>query len=161
MIGIVRKGKEAYVGVSGLLDKLEPLALFLMRLLVARVFWVSGLGKVETIDVLGLRLPTPSMDQSTFFLFKNIFFPELPKWFTDIAAVMSAIGELTLPLLLVFGFFTRLGALGLLAMTMVIQLFVFPDAWWPTHAWWAAALVILLARGPGSWSVDRVIGLQR
>jgi putative oxidoreductase len=101
------------------------------------------------------------MDNSTYFLFKNIFFPELPKWFTDIAAIMAAIGELTLPLLLVFGFLTRLGALGLLIMTAVIQIFVFQDAWWPTHAWWMAILFLLMAKGPGAWSVDRLTGLER
>ncbi len=161
MAAAIQTAKEFYLKLTGWADWLEPLALLLARLLVARVFWMSGLGKVQTFDILGVRLPTPVMDNSTYFLFKNVFFPELPKWFTDIAAVMAAIGELTLPLLIVFGFLTRLGALGLLVMTVVIQIFVFPDAWWPTHAWWAAILVVLIARGPGRWSVDRYLGTEK
>jgi putative oxidoreductase len=161
MNGAVTMARNVYLGFGGLAGKLEPFALLLARLLVARVFWLSGLGKVENVNFLGLRLPTFSMDNSTYFLFKNVFFPELPKWFTDIAAIMAAIGELTLPLLLVFGFVTRLGALGLFAMTAVIQIFVFQDAWWPTHAWWMAVLFILIARGPGAWSADRFLGLER
>jgi len=154
------KARNIYLSLTTYADKLEPLALLLARLLVARVFWLSGLGKVQTVNVLGLRLPTPSMDNSTYFLFKNVFFPDLPKWFTDIAAVMAAIAELTLPLLLLFGVLTRFSAFGLLAMTAVIQIFVFPDAWWPTHAWWMAILFVLVARGPGSWSVDRLVKLE-
>jgi putative oxidoreductase len=157
----IAKAKSLYLALGGHADLLEPLALLLARLLVARVFWLSGLGKVETFDVLGLRLPTPVMENSTYYLFANIFFPGKPEWFTDSAAIMAALGELTLPLLLVIGFLTRLGALGLLTMTLVIQIFVMPDAWWNVHAWWAAVLFLLLARGPGAWSIDRLAGLER
>ncbi|WP_245300251.1 DoxX family protein [Methylocystis bryophila] len=55
------------------------------------------------------------------------------------------------------GFLTRLSALGLLAMTMVIQIFVYPDAWWTVHAYWVALLVVLIARGPGAISLDYLI----
>ncbi len=161
MNAVIGKGKSIYLGASDLLGKLEPLALLVVRLLVARVFWMSGLGKVETLNLLGLRIPTPDMQQSAYFLFKNVFFPDLPENLTNLFTIGSALGELTLPILLVFGFLTRIGALGLLTMTIVIQVFVFPDAWWPTHAWWAALLMILVVKGPGSWSVDRLIGLQR
>jgi len=161
MAAALKFTRNLYLKMGDYADWLEPLALLLARLLVARVFWLSGLGKVQTFDILGLRLPTPVMDNSTYFLFKNVFFPELPKWFTDIAAVMAAIGELTLPLLLVFGVLTRLGALGLFVMTAVIQIFVFPESWWAPHAWWMAILFILIARGPGAWSVDRYIGFEK
>ena len=46
-------------------------------------------------------------------------------------------------MLLVLGLFTRLSALALLGMTLVIQLFVYPDAW-PTHLSWAALLLYLV-----------------
>jgi len=161
MTAAVARAKSIYQSAGSLLSFLEPLALLLARLLVARVFWLSGLGKVQNIEVLGLRLPTPMMDNGTFFLFGNVFFPGKPEWFTDTAAVLSAIGELTLPILLTLGLFTRFGALGLLAMTAVIQIFVFQDAWWPTHAWWMAVLFVLIARGPGAWSLDRLLGLEK
>jgi putative oxidoreductase len=44
----------------------------------------------------------------------------------------------------------------LLGMTAVIQMFVYPLAW-PTHLQWAAMLLVLLARGPGTFSLDRLI----
>jgi putative oxidoreductase len=60
------------------------------------------------------------------------------------------------PVLLVLGLATRYSALALLAMTAVIQIFVFPDAW-PTHGTWAACFLILIARGPGAVSLDHLI----
>lgn len=44
-------------------------------------------------------------------------------------------------------------------MTMVIQIFVYPDAW-PTHLSWAGLLLPLIAYGAGGWSADKVIGLK-
>jgi len=54
----------------------------------------------------------------------------------------------------VLGLFTRLSALGLLGMTLVIQLFVYPDAW-PTHLSWATLALLLVGRGAGPVSLDR------
>jgi len=53
----------------------------------------------------------------------------------------------------VLGLATRPVALVLLGMTTVIEVFVYPEAW-PTHIQWAAMLLVLLCRGPGSFSVD-------
>jgi putative oxidoreductase len=66
--------------------------------------------------------------------------------------------EHLLPLLLLLGLGTRLAALGLLGMTLVIQLFVYPDAW-PTHLTWAVALLYLVGRGPGALALDRWLKL--
>jgi putative oxidoreductase len=41
-------------------------------------------------------------------------------------------------------------------MTVIIEIFVYPDAW-PTHGVWAACFLVLIARGPGSLSLDRLI----
>ena len=57
---------------------------------------------------------------------------------------------------MLFGLFTRLSAFALLGMTLVIQTFVYPDAW-PTHLSWAAILLPLVARGGGIWSMDALI----
>ena len=64
------------------------------------------------------------------------------------------------PLLLVLGLFTRLGAIGLLAMTLTIQIFVYPEVW-STHLSWAAILLSLIARGGGAWSFDVLPGIER
>ena len=44
-------------------------------------------------------------------------------------------------------------------MTLVIEIFVYPDAW-PTHLSWAAPLLLLAARGGGAVAVDRSLGLR-
>jgi putative oxidoreductase len=59
--------------------------------------------------------------------------------------------------LLVAGLLTRLGAVGMLAMTAVIQLFVYPDAWVSAHMFWAAILFAVAILGPGRISLDDVI----
>lgn len=157
---MIAAARNVYHVAGGYTGRLEPIALLALRLLVARVFWNSGLGKVDTVSVFGLRLPTLDFEQATFQLFQYEFFPDLPPNLANIAAVMAALGELTLPLLVAFGLLTRLGALGLLAMTLVIQIFVYPGEWWSVHAWWAASLLVILATGPGALSIDRLIGLD-
>lgn len=40
---------------------------------------------------------------------------------------------------------------------IVIQLFVYLDAWWNAHAYWTALLIVLIARGPGVILLERLI----
>ena len=82
--------------------------------------------------------------------------PVLPPEF---AAGMAATFELGCSALLIAGLLTRVATLPLLGMIMTIQLFVYPDAW-SDHLVWASILLFLLTRGPGSISVDRLIGLE-
>ncbi len=44
-------------------------------------------------------------------------------------------------------------------MTVVIQVFVYPDAW-PTHLSWAALMLLLIRSGGGALSLDRAVGLR-
>ena len=62
--------------------------------------------------------------------------------------------------MLLLGLATRIGALGALGMTLVIQTFVFPEmaVWWQTHILWVAMALILIVRGGGIFSLDRLIG---
>ncbi len=118
------------------------------RLFPAAVFWNSARTKVEGF----------SIKESTFFLFENVYaLPVIPP---ALAAVAATIAEHVLPVLLVLGLLTRLSALGLLIMTAVIQIFVFPEAW-VTHGLWAAAFLIVIANGPGRLSLDRLFRLDR
>jgi putative oxidoreductase len=91
------------------------------------------------------------INESAVLLFENEF--QLPLLNPVFAAHITALAEHVLPVLLVIGLATRYSALALLAMTAVIQIFVFPDAW-PTHGTWAACFLILIARGPGEISID-------
>lgn len=124
-----------------------PIAL-MCRVFPALVFSQSGRTKVDGF----------SIKDSTWFLFEHEYaLPIIPhEW----AAVLATMAEHLLPLLLVFGLFTRFAALGLLGMTLVIQIFVYPDAW-ITHGLWAAPLLAVMARGPGRLSIDHMIGLDR
>lgn len=135
--------------LNGLLDRIphDPVALAL-RVFPAMVFLMSGRTKVEGLFTI---------KDSTWFLFEHEYaLPIIP---SDLAAVMATVAEHVLPALLILGLATRFSALGLLGMTAVIQIFVYPGAW-VTHGLWAAALLAVAARGPGAWSVDRLLGLD-
>lgn len=139
----------------------DPIAL-LGRIAIAGVFWRSGQTKVEgfALDPLAGRfeLGWPRLGEFTVTLFRDEYkVPVLPP---ELAALLAAGAEHVFPVLLVLGLGTRFAALGLLAMTAVIQLFVYPGAW-PTHGSWAAVLLYLAARGPGRLSLDHRLGIER
>jgi putative oxidoreductase len=115
------------------------------RLAAASVFWRSGRTKVD--GLLEVR-------DSTFFLFREEYMvPLLPP---DVAAYLTTFAEHFFSVFLVVGLASRLSALGLIVMTAVIQIFVYPEGW-PDHVLWFAALLLILARGPGAISLDHVI----
>lgn len=123
----------------------EWLIALVMRLGVAGVFFLSGRTKVD--GVLHIT-------DSTYALFASEY--KLPFVSPFIAAHLAAYSEHLFSIFLVLGLFTRLAAAAFLGMTLVIEVFVYPDAW-PTHLSWAALLVYLIARGGGSVSLDRWI----
>lgn len=120
----------------------DALLLLVNRLGIASVFFQSGRTKVE-----GLL----SIKPSTYDLFASEY--HLPLIPSDWATRLATGAEHLFPLLLVLGLFTRSSALALLAMTLVIEIFVYPDAW-PTHLSWAGLLLPLVMRGAGDWSLD-------
>jgi len=136
----------------------HSLVAFIARFSIAAVFWKSGQTKVEglAIDIVNgtFELGWPRLSSSAVDLFRDEF--KLPLLSPETAAMVTALGEHVLPLLILLGLATRLSALGLLVMTAVIQLFVYPDAY-PTHGTWAAVLLYLMARGAGALSVDNLI----
>lgn len=135
--------------VNGLLGRVPQDAVALvLRIFPAMVFLQSGRTKVEGLFTI---------KDSTFFLFEHEY--ALPLIPPNLAAVLATTAEHVLPLLMILGLATRLSALGLLGMTAVIQIFVYPDAW-VTHGLWASALLAVVAIGPGRVSLDRVLGLD-
>ncbi|WP_172461740.1 DoxX family protein [Dyella jiangningensis] len=133
-------------GSHRLPDALIPLV---ARLGIAAVFFQSGRTKVEGFL---------SIKPSTYELFASEY--ALPLIPSDWAARLATGAEHLFPLLLVLGLFTRMSALALLAMTLVIEIFVYPDAW-PTHLSWAALLLPLVLRGAGDWSLDHLWHARR
>jgi putative oxidoreductase len=136
----------------------EDLIALVGRFSIAAVFWKSGQTKVEgiTIDLVegSLQLGWPRLSDSAVDLFREEY--RLPLLSPELGATLAALGEHILPVLILLGLGTRLAALGLLVMTAVIQLLVYPGAY-PTHGVWAAVLLYLMARGPGRVSLDHLI----
>lgn len=131
--------------VKDTVSKLNAIPHWLIALLarfgLAGIFWRSGQTKVDGWEIT----------DSTFYLFEEEYaLPLLPP---DVAAYLATAAEHLIPIMLVVGLGTRLGAAGLLGMTIVIQVFVYPNSW-PDHLMWTAALMYLLARGPGCLSID-------
>lgn len=136
--------------LSGRLVESAPL--LLSRLALAGVFWRSARTKV--VDGSWLEI-----SGTTRYLFAEEYSAvPLP---TELSMYLATYGEHLFPILLVLGLATRLAALSLLIMTLTIQFFVYPDAWWPTHSLWAALSLILVSRGAGMVSVDAVIDKMR
>jgi putative oxidoreductase len=142
-----------------LLEKIPySLIAFLARFSIAAVFWKSGQTKVEgfAVDLIGgtFQLGEPRLAASTLPLFRSEY--HVPLLSPEVAAHLAAFAEHFFPVLILVGFATRFSALALIGMTLVIQLFVYPDAY-PTHGTWLAVLLLLVAKGPGRLSIDHLI----
>lgn len=143
---------SARLGLAGLIEWLIGLmeaipcwfVALITRVSIAGVFWQSGQTKVDGFQVT----------ETAIELFRSEY--RLPLIDPLIGAHLAAFAELFFPILLVFGLATRFAALALLIMTLVIQIFVYPDAW-PTHGTWAACLLLLMTRGAGLISIDHLI----
>lgn len=141
LAGLIRR----FNAMAGLIP--HDLVALAARVFPAIVFWQSGRTKVEGLTI----------KDSTWFLFQDLYALPLipPAW----AAVMATVAEHVFPVLLIVGLLSRVSALGLLGMTAVIQIFVFPEAW-ITHGLWAVGLLIVAAQGPGRISLDHLLGLE-
>jgi putative oxidoreductase len=143
--------------VESLIAKLVPttLASLALRIALAVPFYRSGLTKWEGFG---------QISESALFLFSDefklhIFGKVIDYPAPTLAAYGAAIGEIVLPILLVFGLGTRFAAFGILLMTAVIQMTV--PSGWPIHLTWAAMALGIIALGAGQLSLDRLLGLWR
>ncbi|QXP82638.1 DoxX family protein [Methylococcus sp. Mc7] len=136
----------------------DSLIAALGRFSIAAVFWKSGQTKIEglAIDLVDrtFELGWPRLSESAVDLFRDEY--RLPFMSPEFAAPLAAFAEHLFPVLLLLGLATRFSAAALLVMTLVIQVFVYPDAY-PTHGVWATVLLYLMARGGGVLSVDHWI----
>ncbi|MCP4413474.1 MAG: DoxX family protein [Gammaproteobacteria bacterium] len=140
---------------SRLLQSLpEDIVALTARLAIATVFWRSAQTKISGWDFLGQSWQFYNLNDSTFMLFQYEY--TVPLLSYKVAAYLATFNEFFLSLTIIFGFLTRLSALALFGMTMVIQIFVYPDAW-PTHVIWAAALLYLVKQGGGTLSFDKLL----
>jgi len=122
----------------------DSLVSLIARLAAGGVFWRSGQTKIEGFHI----------KDSTFFLFRDEYMvPLLPP---DVAAYLTTFSENVFSALLIIGLASRLSAAWLLAMTAVIQVFVYPSGW-PEHILWATALLVVIRHGPGVLSLDHLL----
>lgn len=142
--------------VLGFTRELARIALWLappvLRIALAVPFFRSGLTRWDGFL---------SLSPSTVYLFEEEFKLHIFGGVYDlpvpvVMAHLTALAEITLPILLVLGLGTRFAALGLLAMTGVIQL-IAPDGWANFHLPWAALAISIVALGAGPLSLDHVI----
>ncbi|MEJ2377007.1 MAG: DoxX family protein [Pseudolabrys sp.] len=111
------------------------------RVALAQVFWSSAQTHLANW-------------QTTLCLFNTDYsLPFLPP---AAAAYMAITIELVVPPLLLLGIATRFASLTIFGMTLVIEIFVYPQAW-PTHIQWAAMMLVLMTYGAGPLSLDWLI----
>ena len=134
--------------LTGLVDRLQPVALLALRLYVSSVFFRSGFVKISDWG-------------ATLALFHDEYtVPLLPP---DVAACVGAFGELTFPVLITLGLMGRFGAAGLFVVNVMAvisypQLFGFDcPAGLQMHFVWGTILIVLAVFGPGGLSVDALI----
>ena len=122
-----------------------PVIDLIARIWIARVFFNSGLTKIQDWE-------------STLFLFEYEYaVPILP---FEVTAFLAACFELGMPVLLVVGLFSRLAAVPLLTMSLVIQFILgannaaFDNV---EHFYWMILLLMIVLKGPGKISIDHLI----
>ncbi len=140
---------QTYGRLTALTQRIpEDLIGLVARLGVAGVFFQSARTKVDGLI---------HITDGTYTLFREEY--HLPLIPPDLAAHLATYAEHLFSILLVLGLFTRAPALAFLGMTLVIEIFVYPDAW-PTHLSWAGLLIYLIARGGGRFALDRLLRLD-
>jgi putative oxidoreductase len=131
-------------------------ALLMLRIALAVPFFRSGLTKWDGFGTLS---------PGVVYLFTEEFRLHLgvatvPYPMPLAMAWLAGAAEIVLPALLVVGLLTRLSALGILAMTVVIQLTV-PEGWTNFHLPWAAMALALVVLGGGLASIDAAMMRDR
>lgn len=133
---------QRYYRSSRLLVYAAPALDVGLRLFLAKVFFMSGLTKVQTWD-------------STLYLFREEYkVPLLPP---DFAAWLATGAELGFSVLLVFGLFGRFAALGLTILNAVAAYSYYDnlsEAGRNQHLYWGLLLAVMLLHGVGKWSAD-------
>lgn len=128
------------------------LPLAALRVALAVPFFKSGLTKWDGFLTLSNGARYLFTQEFQLHIFGGLYpFPA-----PILMATLSGIGEIVLPILLVLGLGTRFAALGILAMTAIIQLTV-PEGWANFHLPWAAMALTLVVYGGGWLSFDRLL----
>jgi putative oxidoreductase len=153
---------NAYRTLAARLDTFpQPLLQLAMRLGIFFIFWRAGMLKADNIEqAVGLfrdeYLSAQDKEPVPLFLQKLL---HMADWPAEAMAWLATCVELGAPVLILVGLGTRVAASALFGMTLFIQFCVY---WrdYPSHLLWLSILLFLLVRGPGPWSLDRLLGLD-
>jgi putative oxidoreductase len=126
-------------------NALYPLANIAMRLILAYVFFTSGVLKLPA-GFLGIG---QGDWESTIALFQTEY--SIPLLSPAVAAYLSTAVEIIAPILLVLGLGTRVAAAAILVMAGMIE---FTYQHQLEHVYWAVLSFVLLTSGGGRLSVD-------
>ena len=130
--------------IKGLEDYFAPVLDLGIRLLVAGVFFQSGMVKIQSWS-------------TTLALFENEYaVPLLPP---ELAAYLGTGAELVLPVFLALGLGGRFAAAALFVFN-AIAVISYPDlgeVGLKDHQYWGLLLLVTLFHGPGKLSVDHLI----
>ena len=133
-----------YLLAVKLLNFLSPVADLIIRIYIAKVFWSSGLTKIESWD-------------TTLALFENEYaVPFLPP---EVAAYMGTAVELGMPIFLVLGLGTRVAAL-ILFVFNIIAVISYPDlgeVGIKDHMLWGLLILVPLFHGGGKLTLDNFL----
>ena len=135
------------------LDPLQPVFAAVARWYVAWQFLKSGYIKVTSWD-------------TTLYLFENEY--HTPLLSPHVAALAGAFGELFFPTLLVVGFMSRIGAIGLFAVNAMavvsyanVLLAEGYEAALAQHILWGSITAFLALYGPGKLSLDHLLSTSK
>ncbi len=162
---MMNKINDVMVASSAVMSKTPTWTMSLLaRLVMATIFWKSAMTKIafngegltdfslsQIWNVLTLDW---MISDGAYMLFEYEY--DLPLLSPDLATHMAVAAEILLPIALILGLFTRFAALALLCMTLVIQIFVYPNLW-TVHVLWAVALLVIIAKGAGLLSLDNLL----
>lgn len=129
------------------LSALRPIADLAARLYVARVFFLSGLSKIQDWD-------------TTLYLFSEEY--HVPLLSPQLAAISGTAGELVFSVLLAIGLFTPLSALALFALNIVAfasyyHVLIQSVPAWHDHLEWGLLLALIMTSTAGCLSLDRLL----
>ncbi len=123
-----------------------------LRFALAVPFWRSGLTKWDGVFQLSDTAVYLFTQEFRLHLFGGEYALPAP----HLMAFLSSCGEILFPIMLLLGLGTRFAAVGILAMTAIIQLTI-PDGWANFHLPWAAMALAIANYGPGKVSLDQLI----
>jgi putative oxidoreductase len=146
--------------MKNLISKIETLTsnpflvsvfLLLTRITLGGIFWRSATTRFEEGS-------WTTLNENAIYQFSDVPFNQVPVINGEFGAYFTTFSELAVSILLFLGFATRLSALATIGMMSVIQIFVFPTI---PHLWgvvfmWAIMAIVLVAKGGGMFSVDRL-----